>query len=412
MQDRQSREAGDARLRVLSTGWIAKAVAVGCALTVICTLSVLWSGFRMTSETGLQALSNDFRVFWSAGTLALQGAYLDVFDTEALTAVHNVNPDDWMPWLYPPGFLLFLAPFGALSYATGFAILTMVSCISIALAVRPFVAGSSGAWAAFSLAPAYLPILLQGQNGLIWLAGLLAALAALRDGRWVLAGIVIGLLTLKPQFGLLIPIALIAAGLWRTTIVATLTAVVVAAVPTLATGPEYWTLFVQRMAEYGERVVGSIQSLDLMASPFALFVRLGISPETALTLQAGVTLAAGLAVLVVWRSRHVAFDVKAAALLAGSLLASPYAWHYEAAIMALVGLFLLRAGILRPEPSHLAFLAILWLAAGFQAMAIFIGLGEVHFRWAFVVTPVTLLCLALCLMQVPLAKSRLAADGQ
>jgi uncharacterized membrane protein len=208
----------------------------------------------------------------------------------------------------------------------------------------------------------------------------------------------------KPQFGLLIPIALIAAGLWRTTLVATLTAVVVAVLPTLATGLEYWTLFVQRMAEYGQRVVGSIQSLELMASPFALFVRLGVPVETALTLQAGVTIAAGVAVLVVWRARHVGFDVKAAALLSASLLASPYAWHYEAAFMAPVGLFLLRAGILQPRPMDLLFLSFLWLGAGAQAMAIFVGLGEVHFRWAFTVTPLMFLCLALCLMQVALAK--------
>jgi hypothetical protein len=409
MQDRQSRQAGDARLRILSSGWIAKAIVVGCALTVICTLSVLQSGFRLTGEGGLQALSNDFRVFWSAGTLALRGEYLAVFDTDALTAVHNVNPDDWMPWLYPPGFLLLLMPFGALSYATGFAILAVLSCLCMALAVRPFVQGSRTAWLAFSLAPAYLPILLLGQNGLIWLAGLLAALAALRDGRWVLAGIVIGLLTLKPQFGLLIPVALIAAGLWRTTLVATLTALVVGAVPTLVTGLEYWSLFIQRMAEYGQRVVGAIETLDLMSSPFALLVRLGVPAEVALPLQAGVTLAAAIAVAIIWRSRHLGFDVKAAALLAASLLASPYAWHYEAAFMAPVGLFLLRAGVLGPQPLHLLLLTVLWLGAGFQAMAIFVGLGDLHFPWAFIVTPAMLLCLALCLMQVPLARSGLAA---
>jgi hypothetical protein len=146
-----------------------------------------------------------------------------------------------------------------------------------------------------------------------------------------------------------------------------------------------------------------------MSSPFALLVRLGVPAEVALPLQAGVTLAAAIAVAIIWWSRHLGFDVKAAALLAASLLASPYAWHYEAAFMAPVGLFLLRAGVLGPQPLHLLLLTVLWLGAGFQAMAIFVGLGDLHFPWAFIVTPAMLLCLALCLMQVPLARSGLAA---
>jgi arabinofuranan 3-O-arabinosyltransferase len=412
MQDQQSRQAGDARLRVLSSGWIAKAIAIGCALTVICTLSVLLSAFRLTGEAGVKALSNDFRVFWSAGTLALQGEYLAVFDTKVLTAVHNVNPDDWMPWLYPPGFLLLLAPFGALSYATGFAILSLLSCVCIALAMRPFVTGSGAAWAAFSLAPAYLPILAAGQNGLIWLAGLIAALAALRDGRWVLAGVLIGLLTLKPQFGLLIPVALLAAGLWRTTLVATLTAVVVAVLPTLATGTDYWFKLGQVLVEHGQRVMASIQSLESMASPYSLLVRLGSSPETALRLQAGVTVATGLAVFAVWRSGRVDFDVKAACLLTACLVASPYAWHYESAFMAPVALFLLRAGILETRPRHLFLLAPLWFGAAIQAVADLAAPGGIHFRWAFLVTPVMLLCLGLCLIQVWQSNPGVAARRQ
>jgi hypothetical protein len=395
--DSPSRKAGDRRVADLAATPVWPVVALGSAITVICTLIVLATGFVLTSGDGPRALVNDFRVFWAAGQLALSGDFLGPFDTDKLTAVHNVSPEHWTPWLYPPGFLFLLAPFGALSYATGFAILSLLSCLCIGLAIRPFTAGSRTAWLAFGLAPAYLPILLQGQNGLIWLAGLVAALAALRDERWVLAGVFIGLLTLKPQFGLLIPVALIAAGLWRTTIVASLTAVVVAALPTLATGTEYWVLFFKRLREYGQRVVELVGSQDLLASPFAFFFRLGIPPEVALLLQAGLTLGAALCVLVVWRAGHASFDLKAATLLAGTLLASPYAWHYEAAILAPVGLFLLRAGVLQPKPLHLVLLATLWLGAGLQAMAIFVGFGEVHFRWAFVVTPVTILCLGLCL---------------
>lgn len=395
-----AQKAADRRIADLAGKGVWPVVALGAAITVICTVLTLANAYVLTSGDGPRALSNDFRVFWAAGQLALDGDFLGVFDTDKLSAVHDVNPEYWMPWLYPPGFLLAVAPFGGLSFATAFTIMTVLSLGLLAAAVRPFTGGSRTAWAAFSMAPAYLPILVEGQNGLIWLAGLLAALAALRDDRWFLAGLLIGLLTLKPHFGLMIPIALIAAGLWRTTGIATLTAIVAAGLPTLATGASYWTLLLQQIDAHGQRVLASIQSLEFMASPFSLFVRLGVPPDAALVLQAGVTIAAGVAILIVWRSATVAFDVKAAALLCGTLLASPYAWHYEAAIMAPIGLFLLRAGVLQPRPLPLILLAVLWLGAVLQTLVDLVGDGNLYFRWAFLVPPVLLFCLALCVAQV------------
>jgi arabinofuranan 3-O-arabinosyltransferase len=393
-------KAADRRVADLAGKGVWPVVALGAAITVICTVLTVANAYVLTSGDGPRALSNDFRVFWAAGQLALEGDFLGVFDTDKLTAVHNVSPEYWMPWLYPPGFLFAVAPLGALSYATAFTIMTILSLVLLAAAVRPFTGGSRTAWVAFSLAPACVPILVEGQNGLIWLAGLLAALAALQDKRWFLAGLLIGLLTLKPHFGLMIPVALIAAGLWRTTGVATLTAIVVAGLPTLATGANYWTLLLQQIDEHGQRVVASIQSLEFMASPFSLFVRLGVPPDAALMVQAGVTIAAGVAVLIVWRSDTVAFDVKAAALLCGTLLASPYAWHYESAIMAPIGLFLLRGGVLQSRPLHLILLAVLWLGAVVQTLVDLVGDGNLYFRWAFLVPPVLFFCLALCVAQV------------
>jgi arabinofuranan 3-O-arabinosyltransferase len=245
MQDEKEQNLADARVTLLSSRRVTPLVLVGSGLTAIFTVLIVWVSFLLTSADGPKAISIDFRVYWAAGKMALDGDLLGVFDTERLTAVHNVNPQYWMPWLYPPGFLFLVAPLGAVSFATGFTIFSLLTVALMALAVRPFAAGSWVAWLAFSLAPAYLPMLVQGQNGLIWLAGLLAAFAALRDERWILAGVFIGLLTIKPQYGLLIPVALVAAGLWRTFFSASATTIVVAVVPTIWTGLDYWGLFIQ-----------------------------------------------------------------------------------------------------------------------------------------------------------------------
>jgi hypothetical protein len=392
--------AADRRIADLAGRRVWPVVAVGSVITVVAIALILATSFVLTSGDGPRALSNDFRVFWAAGQLALAGDFLGPFDTDKLAAIHNVSPEFWMPWLYPPGFLFAVAPLGAVSFATGFTVMALLSLGLLALAVRPFTGGSRVAWAAFSLSPAYLPILVQGQNGLIWLAGLVAAFAALRDQRWVLAGVFIGLLTLKPQYGLLIPVALVAAGLWRSILSATVTALVLAAIPTIWTGLDYWTLFIRRLGEYGDHVATIMPTLDLAAGPFAFLVQLGIPSETAILLHTAIAVAAALCVFVVWRSRQVGLDTKAATLLIAIFLAPPLIWYNEAAIMALVGLFMVRAGILLHRPADLILLLVLWLGAGLQSLTIFFGMADRTFPWALLVTPVLLLCLVLCVAQL------------
>jgi hypothetical protein len=397
MQSPSERAAADARVLALAGRRTAQAVFVGCGLTVIFTVAILLTAFITTSEDGVRALATDYRVFWGAARLALQGEFLATFDMARLAAVHNVQPEEWMPWLYPPGYLFLIAPFGIPSYAVSFLIATLISAAAIAWAVRPFVAGSTTALWAFALAPAYLPALLLGQNTLIWFAVLLVALAALRDGRWTLAGICIGCLTLKPQLGLMIPVALLAAGHWRVILAASVTAVLLALIPTLIVGLDYWPLFLERLDEQGDRLIYSIRNLDLMVGSYYLFVQLGLTPDQGLVAQALLALISAASVFLVWRNDTTGFDAKVAVLLTAIFLSAPYLWYYEAAIMALAGLFMLRAGILRRTVPHLVLLAVLWFGAGLQAMNIFVDLGNERFPWAFINTPTMVLCLILCL---------------
>ena len=62
--------------------------------------------------------------------------------------------------------------------------------------------------------PAVFINLGHGQNGFLT-AGLLGAALLSLPRRPLLSGILFGLLAYKPQFGLLIPVALLVAGQWR-----------------------------------------------------------------------------------------------------------------------------------------------------------------------------------------------------
>lgn len=411
MQTSAAIETADARVRALVGKRLSQLVFLSVGLTLVFALAILRNAFFETSEHGTRALAMDFRVFWAAARLALAGEPLAVFDLQRLGAEHAVQPDMWMPWLYPPGYLVLVMPLGALSFPWALAMQNLASVVLMALAVRPFVAGSRAVWVAMALAPAYLPTLLIGQNSLIWLAVLLAALAALRAGHWVLAGIFIGCLTLKPQLGLMIPFALLGAGLWRTIFAATLTALLLAALPTLAFGPDYWPLLGEKLSEHTARLLDALQWQRLMVGPIYLLALAGLPAKLALAVQWILSaLLAGFLVLL-WRSRLIGFDAKAAGLLIAILLTAPYLWYYEAAMLAAIGLFFVRAGILGASPVHRVLLVLLWSGTGFQAMSIFLRLGDGRLFGAGLVTPLLLISLALLLRHYHAARPAAGTTG-
>jgi hypothetical protein len=396
VQDTPAILAADARLQAF-TGLSARVgIVLGVSLTLFFAATVVVTAILVTSEDGIRTLTSDFRVFWAAARLMLSGEPLAAFDLDRLDAEYNEVTTAWMPWLYPPGYMLLVAPLGALSYALAFSVMTLVSVIAVALATRPFAGSAKPVWLAASLAPAYLPTLIIGQNSLIWLAVLLASLAALRSGRAVLAGVLIGCLTLKPQLGLMIPIALLAAGQWRAILSATCTTLLLVALPTLVTGVDYWPLLLGRLAEHADRMVLLVSDLVLIVGPVRFGTLLGLPTETALILQWIILALAALSVALFWRSARISFDAKAALLLTAILLSAPYLWYYEAAMMPLIALFLIRAGLLGPHWPGLGLVILLWIGAGLQSMDVLFPVFEDRYFGAIIVTPVLCLSFALC----------------
>ncbi len=161
-----------------------------------------------------------------------------------------------------------------------------------------------------------------------------------------------GLLALdKPQFGLLIPLVLIASGRWRTIFSAAATVAVLALAVTLAFGTEIWTAFFASTKFTREVVLEQGQTgWHKIQSVFSWVRMWGGGATLAYALQ-GATIAAVAAALVwLWRS-PAAFPLKAAALIVGCLLATPYSLDYDLMLLAPAIAFLAVDGIaprLRP----------------------------------------------------------------
>ncbi|GMG81285.1 hypothetical protein LNKW23_04980 [Paralimibaculum aggregatum] len=356
--------AGDARLAALATPGVKRLarivpMAVGAVLLGYAVLVL-----RALADPEAPGLAFDFAVFWAAGGFAAEGRPLLAFDQAALVARIGADPTGWLPWTSPPGFLALLTPLGLLPLGPAWLAFLAASLGALALALRPLMRGAPGLLPACLLAPACLPALMMGQASLLWLAGLLAGLAALLRGRAVLAGVLIGCLTLKPQLGLLIPVALLAAGAWTTILAATVTALLLAGLPLLGFGAGYWPLLAERLAEHYAAITDAAPRLTRMASPYVLMRAGGLAHLPAIAAQWGLTALAALAVWSAWRRPGLAPDLRAALLCAAIPVATPYLWHYDAALALGTALFLARAGFAAEGLWARAALLLLWAGPG------------------------------------------------
>jgi hypothetical protein len=192
-------------------------------------------------------------------------------------------------------------------------------------------------------------------------AALIGGALALLDRRPTMAGLLFGLLAYKPQFGIMIPLALAATGRWRVFFSAAMTVVLLALATLLAFGLEVWRAFFDSMPltrsvvlEAGGTGWHKIQSV------FA-WVRLwGGGVTLAYAAQIAATLAVAAALVRLWRS-EAAYAFKAAAMALAALLATPYSLDYDMMTLAPAIAFMAAAGLKHGfAPWEKTGLALMW----------------------------------------------------
>jgi alpha-1,2-mannosyltransferase len=248
--------------------------------------------------------------------------------------------------------------------------------------------GGGGDWLLLALAyPAVLINIGHGQNGFLT-AALLGGALVLLDRRPLLSGILFGLLVYKPQFGLMIPIALLAGAHWRTFAAAAATVSVLTLITTFTFGPQIWHAFVASthfsrtvVLEQGNTGWEKIQSLFSWARMW------GAPIPLAYAMQGALTVALGVALVWLWRSTAPA-ALKAASLCLASILATPYTLDYDMMVLGPAIAFFAVDGLIRGfGPWQKTALAVLWLAplaARSVAQVTLIPLGVLAMLMVFV----------------------------
>lgn len=213
------------------------------AITVLAIVGWIALSDGLTDRNG-KPIGTDFSNVYAAGTLGWAGkaadAYVPALQHAAEKAVFGDNTP-FFGWHYPPFFFVIAFAVAALPYAFGLLAWMAVGLAAYLATIRAILPRKE-TWLVALAFPAVFVNLGHGQNGFLT-AALLGGALQMMDRRPWLAGVLIGLLAYKPQFGVLIPLALLASQRWATIAAATATVSGLVLAATLSLGTGIWQAF-------------------------------------------------------------------------------------------------------------------------------------------------------------------------
>ncbi|WP_158904385.1 glycosyltransferase family 87 protein [Burkholderia sp. L27(2015)] len=326
----------------------------------------------------------DFQTFWAASRLTLQGTPLLAYSPEAIAhTAQQIGPHTMPlgPWRYPPNFLLLVEPLGLLPCPISYLIFGLVTTtIFIRMLRRALPMADAMVWIlAF---PGLWLNATQGQNGSVTAIFALAAFFFMQKKRPVLAGVCIGMLSIKPHLAILFPLALACAEMWTTFIAAAVTTVLFTGLSIAVFGVAVIPAFLHGISGAGSDLENGAIPWQQMASLFAALRDLRIAIAPAYVAQGCGAIVAACVTAWVWRNSDE-LEVKATALVAGTFMISPYIYNYDAVWLGIPVALLtakgLRDGWLRWERPILMVAFLYPLFGNETAYAWRIGLGPLVF---------------------------------
>jgi hypothetical protein len=371
------------------------------ALLIASTIGFLF--LVVTAHDGIdrlgRPLGTDFSNVYAAGTHVLDGNPGAPFDPPQQYAREQTLFGAATPfygWHYPPYFLFIAGALAKMPYGLALVVWQASTFALYLFAIWAIIKSSfaesteprharrervTADWLLLAIAfPAVLINVGHGQNGFLT-AALLGGALVLLDRRPLMAGVLFGLLAYKPQFGLMIPIALLASAHWRSFAAAAATVAVLTLVTTLAFGPQVWHAFLVStqfsrtvVLEQGATGWEKIQSLFSWARMW------GAPIPLAYAFQGVLTVALGIAIGRLWRSAATP-ALKAAGLCLAAILATPYTLDYDMMVLGPAIAFFAVDGLVRGfRPWEKTAVAALWLvpiAARSVAQVTLIPLGVI-----------------------------------
>jgi len=280
-------------------------------------------------------LGTDFLSFWSAGKLLVTGG--SPYDVPAHIAMQRsvyASGTGHLGYFYPPVFELWSYPLGLLGYFPALIVWTVAGLTAYVAAARLWLGQLSlrAVLIAVAAFPAVLLTITHGQTSLFVSALLGGGLWLVTAGRKGLGGVLLGLAVIKPQFGVLIPLVLLAGREWRAIFAATASVVLSASLATLCFGVDEWTRWLSISGAVQSVLDGGTVGFAKMQSIFSGLRLLGVDGPTAYAVQGGVALVVAAGLFHVVRRTGLTAEA-AAATLVGALLTTPFLLDYDLVLL-------------------------------------------------------------------------------
>lgn len=326
---------------------------------VISAISVGWVGARDQPV--------DYLSFWAAGTLVLDGQAADVYDIathhQATEAFTGEREQPLLPWQLPPHALLISTGLASLGYYPGLILWTLGTAALFAATAAHAGGGKLAVLIAFAVPPTAWNLQI-GQFGFLIATAMYWSIADENRPPWQ-RGLALVVLSLKPQFGLLVLIYLLLRGRWSTIGLGAAFGLAVVALTSVAFGIDRWWEFIDRSLD-------AMPIVDLVSGPlvwksqsvFGLMRGLGAGSAGAAALHVlvGVIIVGHAARLCRTQPVHPATT---AFMLTGSIALSPRSFPYDLQVLALSGILIVagarREGLEIPERTLLSAFAASWL---------------------------------------------------
>ncbi len=311
---------------------------------------------------------SDFLAFWSYAQFTSGHDLGDIYNGTKLQLFQDSLFPGFTgayPLLYPPMMLVLVCWMKYFSYAIAEAIWTVSGLTALISAAWMFFPKNHRlvAVALLLASPTALINGLDGNSGFFTAAILMAGFAML-PARPLLAGMMLGLLAVKPHLAVLLPVALLGGQHWRAVCGAGITVLTLAALSCLMFPGFLWGDWLHAISGFqtgyfsAQTAGATPPGLQLFVTIMANLVMLGVPNGIAALVQGISTLTVAIATFLLWR--HGPYNLAVAGLFAGMFLVSPHAYIYDTMpVLAATGIAMLSA---RTLPALSALGLILYIA--------------------------------------------------
>jgi len=303
---------------------------------------------------------SDFRHYFLAAQIGLQHGWSHIYDLGLQRPLFHAEFPGWdfQPFANPPPMAWLAVPFTALPYRPAAYLWGALMIACLVVASQLIAAGSRlSRVASFTAVLGVFPVMHGIAVANVATAVALAVVAAwwlLQRDHQVLAGIVLGAMVLKPHLGILLPLALLFCGRWRTVLSAGVVATALAALSLISLGPA-------GLHQYSEvlTLVGNLKNQQALT----VISVVGSGPAS-LVLEAAMGITA---IAAAWLNRKQGLEFPMAAALIGALLVDRYLNTSDLTMVVVALWLIIRVDI--PVPVRLL-IGATWMATNFATVAV------------------------------------------